>query len=445
MFFKQHLLKITPMTGLAIFGLTLAIIFSIELAIMGVFYLLDFTGASTILLDSFLLSVLCTPFLYRLIVRPLHMAYREAKHAETIQELAVTEWQNTFDAITDFISIHDAECRIIKANKSFNRVFKLREADFGKKFCYEILHKTAGPLGECALKQVFATGQEVTQEVFEPTLNMFLQITMSPIKDAHHKITGVVHVAKDITKQKKAAEDIAAAAKIKSDFTSMVSHELRTPLVPIKESINLALEGVTGPVNDQLRDLLIMAKRNVDRLARLVNDMLDFQKLDSGRMAFHFQENDMTGVVEEVYKTMVVIAREKGLDFKVEVEPHLPASYFDRDKIVQVLSNLVNNALKFTEKGGIGVEARLEKGHIHVTVMDSGPGIKPEEISLLFKSFQQLGSQEGYKHHGSGLGLAISKEIIAHHQGQIWVESVLGQGSQFHFLLPVRGGSVKVI
>ncbi|MEA3489456.1 MAG: PAS domain S-box protein [Candidatus Omnitrophota bacterium] len=253
-------------------------------------------------------------------------------------------------------------------------------------------------------------------------------------------VIATIAQGQDITERKKAEEKLKTAMKIKSDFTSMVSHELRTPLTAIKESIAIILEGMVGTTTSKQQDLLNTAKRNVDRLARLINEVLDFQKLESGKMRFQIQENDMNKLVKEIQKVMLPLAKEKGLDFVIDLDKDLPGIKFDRDKIVQVLTNIVSNAVKFTEKGGITISTNHDKKDnvILVSVKDTGPGIKKEDMPRLFHRFEQITGITGGKPGGTGLGLALSKELIEKHHGKIWAESEPDKGTTLYFILPVK-------
>ncbi|MFA5144169.1 MAG: ATP-binding protein [Candidatus Omnitrophota bacterium] len=230
--------------------------------------------------------------------------------------------------------------------------------------------------------------------------------------------------------------ELEKALKIKSDFISTVSHELRTPLAAIKESIAIVLDGVTGAVSDSQKEFLIMAKRNVDRLARLINDILDFQKMESGKIVFNMQKNDINETVEEVGSTMATVASQKNLEFTLELEENLPKFTFDKDKIIQVLTNLVSNAIKFTDSGGVIIKTASKGSAVYVYVQDTGVGIKEEDIPKLFMEFEQLGTSVERQTGGTGLGLAISKKIIERHDGRIWAQSEYGKGSTFIFFLP---------
>ena len=242
-------------------------------------------------------------------------------------------------------------------------------------------------------------------------------------------------ILEDLTESKQKLEE---ALKVKSDFTSMVSHELRTPLTAIKEGIAIVLDGTAGAIGDEQKEFLEVAKRNVDRLARLINDILDFQKLEAGKIEFHRQENDINELVREVKKGMAPLAKQKGLDFTLRLDEAMPKIVFDHDRIFQVLTNLVNNAVKFTEKGSITIITGQSDNIVRVSVQDTGPGIAKEDIPRLFQRFGQLKAGVERKTGSSGLGLAISKDIIEHHQGKIWAESKPGEGVIFHFVLPIQ-------
>ena len=152
------------------------------------------------------------------------------------------------------------------------------------------------------------------------------------------------------------------------------------------------------------------------------------------------QENDINEVINEVHKVMTPVVEEKGLDFKIKLDEKLPKIKFDKDKIIQVLTNIVNNAIKFTEKGSIMISVNEDKksNTVDISVKDTGPGIKKEDLPRLFGRYEQLGGPKERKWGGTGLGLAISKEIINRHNGKIWAESEFGKGTTFYLTLPVN-------
>ena len=234
------------------------------------------------------------------------------------------------------------------------------------------------------------------------------------------------------------ARELERALEIKSDFISMASHELRTPLTAIQEGISVVLGGKAGAVNDQQGKFLELAKRNVDRLGRLINDVLDFQKIESGKLVLKSEPHNMNDIVKEVADTMRGLAEVKGLDLITDLAADIPDIKFDKDKITQVVTNLVTNAVKFTEKGSIIIKTSRNNNIVKLEVRDTGIGVKGSDMPKLFQKFSQLEKGLERKTGGSGLGLVISKEIVEKHGGKIGSESKHGEGSLFYFLLPIE-------
>lgn len=225
---------------------------------------------------------------------------------------------------------------------------------------------------------------------------------------------------------------------VQKDFSSTLSHELRTPLASIKAAIDIVMSGTAGEPTAQQKDFLGRAKGNVDRLNRLINDILDLAQLESGKAALDLNPGDINATIRSVVTAQEAVGRARGLYVKAELAADVPALAFDVDKIVQVLNNLIGNALKFTASGGITVASRVrpQSNHVEVRVQDTGCGIKEEDMVKLFEKFQQLGDPQ-QRCAGTGLGLAICKEIIRQHGGKTGVESKAGGGSCFYFILPI--------
>ncbi|MDP2923324.1 MAG: ATP-binding protein [Candidatus Omnitrophota bacterium] len=261
-------------------------------------------------------------------------------------------------------------------------------------------------------------------------------LSTSVMKDKYGNTICIIFTATDITEHKIVQDKLKVAMEAKSKFTSMVSHELRTPLAAIKTGVKLVLDGLAGGVNAEQKDFLTIVRNNVDRLDRLINNVLDLQKLESGRVELNIKENDINEIIEEIYAAMHLLVEGRGLKFILRLENNLPKPQFDKDAIAQVLTNLINNAVKFTEAGDITVNTWQDDKFVHVAVQDTGSGIKNEDIHRLFHAFEQLERKKGKKTEGTGLGLVICKEIIEKHGGRIWAESEFGKGSTFHFTLP---------
>lgn len=265
-----------------------------------------------------------------------------------------------------------------------------------------------------------------------------MEIAISPVPDDNGNIEHFVAIKHDITERKQADKAREETIEAKSQFISMASHEVRTPLTAMKEGIRLVLDEVTGPLNEDQKELLDIAQRNVDRLARLINDLLDFQKLGSGKVEFDMQQNDINLVVTEIAQTMMPLVNEKQLELITELDSNIPQLVFDKDRITQVLSNVVNNAIKFTEQGTITITTDKRENIVQVSVNDTGPGITTEDLPKLFHEFEQLVSSRQRKTGGSGLGLAISRQIIKQHNAKIWAQSQPGKGTTVHFVLPIN-------
>jgi len=238
--------------------------------------------------------------------------------------------------------------------------------------------------------------------------------------------------------ERKQTERLKEVVKVKSDFLSTVSHELRTPLTCMKESIDIILGGLVGEINSQQRKFLNITTRNIDRLSRLIDNVLHFQKLEAGKMKLHMAPNDMNEVIRDVKETMAPLADEKGITLDIRLDETIPAADFDKDKITQVLMNLTDNAIKFTHKGGIVIESYQRDGSVCVYVKDTGLGIRKESLPRLFCEFEQLSDPKEGKIGGSGLGLAISRKIVEEHNGRIWPESEFNKGTTFYFELPFQ-------
>lgn len=237
-----------------------------------------------------------------------------------------------------------------------------------------------------------------------------------------------------------ANKKLVAMYKIQRDFTSTTSHELRTPLASIKTAIDLVYKRMVGEINPDQEEVLGRAQKSVEHLNRLITDILDLAKIESGKMQMNFELQDINEVVQEVVYTQQDVARSHGLYLKAELGAPIPKVPFDRGRIIQVLNNLVSNGIKFTKQGGVTVTTmdNSANNHVMVKVTDTGKGIAEQDFQKLFQKFQQIESPEQNEQGGTGLGLAICKEIVLRHNGKITAESTLGKGTAFSFILPVQ-------
>jgi signal transduction histidine kinase len=228
--------------------------------------------------------------------------------------------------------------------------------------------------------------------------------------------------------------------EMQKDFTSTVSHELRTPLASIKTAVDILASGTPGEMNADQKNILEKARRNATRLKNLIDDILNLSKMESGRAVFNFEKHSINAIIEEVADLQGPVAQREGLYIQKDLDATIPLLFLDRNKIIQVLDNLLNNAIKFTQEGGVVILStnKKEQNHIVVCVRDTGTGIKEEDLQKVFEKFQQLGEPATRGEGGTGLGLSICREIIVRHGGKIWAESDYGKGSSFYFVLPIE-------
>jgi signal transduction histidine kinase len=190
-----------------------------------------------------------------------------------------------------------------------------------------------------------------------------------------------------------------------------------------------------GTLTPEQKEFLSIARRNLEHLNQFLNRTLDFQKLESHGTAFHFEEADLCAAVREAAESFRPVAQAKGLSLELELTGAVPLVRFDRDRVVQVVRNLVDNAVKFTDAGRVTVSVLRGENIVVVTVGDTGPGVKEEDLARLFRPYERLDVPG--KSRGTGLGLAACREILEAHRGKIWADSKPGEGSRFHFLLPI--------
>jgi two-component system sensor histidine kinase GlrK len=225
--------------------------------------------------------------------------------------------------------------------------------------------------------------------------------------------------------------------RMKADFFSSMSHELRTPLTSIKEGTGLLLEGVGGETTEKQRKLLGILAEESNRLISVVNSLLDLSKMEAGMMAYDFEVTQIDALIKRAIAEIVPLVESKKIVLESALDAALPPVRVDTERILQVLRNLIGNAVKFTPRGGrVRVAARAAVGGLEVSVKDSGPGIPAENLTSIFEKFNQGNRQTPYARQGTGLGLAIAKTIITSHSGRIWAESEQGDGSTFIFVLP---------
>jgi len=237
----------------------------------------------------------------------------------------------------------------------------------------------------------------------------------------------------------KANIELKRLDKLKDELVSLVSHDLKSPLTAIiGYASTIQYKSLEDMGEEKIKDYTDRILNQSFRMLNLINDILDEQKIKEGKMALNGEVTDLGEIGKECFEEMKILASEKELDYTVEIEPELPATFLDKSKIRQVIINLLSNAIKFTSKEG-QVRLRVYKGKnkLWVSVIDTGPGIEKSRQDELFKEFKKFKTPDGKEHEGTGLGLSICKKIVNLHGGKIWLQSEEGKGSKFSFLLPI--------
>ncbi len=259
-----------------------------------------------------------------------------------------------------------------------------------------------------------------------------IRASSTVIENENGQTVGMVSVLSDITKQKE-------IDRLKASFVANVTHELRTPLVSIDKAVTFLLSGSAG-LSENQQQFLSIASRNCKRLSLLINDLLDLAKLEAGKMNVELVPSSIEKVIADSIEGLSAWATAKSVALVNSAESNLPQVKIDPDKIIQVLNNLIGNAIKFTPNNGtITVEAKTNNDHqVVVSVQDTGVGIAQNELEKVFDKFYQTGERVATDVSGTGIGLSIAKEIVQLHGGKIWVESKDGQGARFSFTVPLN-------
>ncbi|TMD28760.1 MAG: PAS domain S-box protein [Chloroflexi bacterium] len=285
---------------------------------------------------------------------------------------------------------------------------------------------------------------------------LWLQLSATSIPDASGAPEHVLVMVEDVTVVRETSDRLAEALQAtrdananlekldqtKSEFLSIVSHEFRTALTGIQGFSELIRDG--GLEADELRAYGGYIFNDADRVNRLIGDMLDLDRMESGRMSMRTADVDINDIVMEAISRAAPAAG--AVEFKSDLDPRLPIVAGDRDRLIQVLSNLVNNAVKYSPDGGtVTLASRVDGRFALISVTDTGIGIPQDEIGHVFERFRRVRSGAAQSIPGTGLGLTIVKQIVEMHGGKIWVESAVGHGSSFHFTIPLAPESANAL
>jgi PAS domain S-box-containing protein len=369
----------------------------------------------------------------------------ERKQTEEALKQSEEKYRELINTSTDAIVSADQNMRIIIWNKGAEKLFGYTEKEMLGQSVMKIVPKMTHKEMVDGYAQFSKTGvSDIENQIFEVAGirkdggEVPVELSMSTRKAGDMYIaTGIM---RDITVRKEAEEKLRKIDKMKSEFLSNVSHELRTPLQSISGFTKLIMTGkVPDPATQQ--EFLQIIDTEVSHLGNLINSLLDMSRLESGRFQIYKKNVSIRDLIIDSLKALHSLAGEKNITLNEKLPKQLPEMEADTDRMRQVILNLVGNAIKFSEHGGIvDVKVAIQDGELLFQVADHGTGIKKEDMAHLFERFYRAEGET--VRGGTGLGLYISKQIIDAHKGKIWAESKYGEGSTFSFTLPLnnKGG-----
>ena len=382
--------------------------------------------------------------LYRL-SREINGMLNEIDLAE--QELKAQEREKKvlLDSLIELVVFVNPNLNIIWANKAALEYMKmsLQEA---VGVCLKSAPDISGPLSEYKqLEKIFVTGNKKSWEFTAKDARVWF-VQAIPVTDTDGTIIGILETCREVT-ERKAAEKLLqekqiaeVANRTKSEFLANMSHELRTPLNSIIGFSDLLYEQAYGELNEkQLRSVGNVSKSG-KHLLNLINDILDISKVEAGKLELDYKDFELASKLNMIRNLLSPIADRKNIKIEIDMDNKLRSIRADEDRFIQIMYNLVDNAIKFSYTNSIvKIAARKTGDMVEITVKDTGIGIKAEDQNKLFKPFSQVDSFSSKKFQGTGLGLSLVKQIVHLHGGYVWFRSTPGEGSTFAFTIPISG------
>lgn len=370
---------------------------------------------------------------------------RQLEDASTSLQEALAYLGVIVDTLVDGLLVTSCQGQITRCNPALSQMFGMDDGDLTGRS----LRQTFNP----ELLDLTVQAQSHPEQVFTAEISLaeghigkaVAKGILKSMPDSAPTCFGSVVLIRDITAEKEVDQ-------MKTDFISTVSHELRTPLTSVlgfAKIIKKKLEDTVFPVvmaqNDKkMQRTTRQVNDNIDiiiseglRLTTLINDVLDIAKMEAGKVDWRMEPLRVEEILDRAIAATTALFQTKELPMLQDIEAGLPAVSGDRDRLIQVVINLISNAIKFTDTGSITCRVRRDDQNVIVSIIDTGDGIAPHDQPKVFEKFKQVGEMLTEKPKGTGLGLPICKQIIEHHNGRIWVESELGQGSTFSFTLPL--------
>ncbi len=353
------------------------------------------------------------------------------------------------DNLADGLLVVDLNGKIVRTNPVLFTLFGFENTElsdhnfeivFNRKVV-ELVEQTRKSPEKVFVAEIALTGEKTGKAVATAIMR---NSSFANDKNQHNQSIGSVLLIRDITSDKEVDQ-------MKTDFISTVSHELRTPLTSvlgfakiIKKKLDETIFPLLSPDDKKVQRNIRQVGDNINiilsegiRLTDLINDVLDIAKMEAGKIEWKMEPLQITEVVERAIAATSALFQQKDLKLIQEIEPGLPSVMGDRDRLIQVVINLISNAVKFTDNGSVTCTVGKDDNTITVSIIDAGIGIASSDLDKVFEKFKQVGDTLTDKPKGTGLGLPICKQIVEHHGGRIWVESELGKGSNFSFTLPI--------
>ena len=385
----------------------------------------------------------------------------QKKEQEKIKE-AKEYAESIIDTIREPLIVLNNKLNVISANNSFYKIFKVSKKETIGKKIYNLgnrqwdIPKLRRLLEEILPEKTIFDNFEVEHE-FQKIGKRTMILNARRIPPPPAQPERILLAIENITEKKKAQEKVKERTAellenkeklkksyeklkeldiLKDQFLTMTSHELRTPITPIKIQLQMLAQKRKGKLTPNQKESLEMIIRNVNRLDRLITDIVEVSRVQTGlRLKMHKEQ--LSNIIKDAVNSMKAVALEKEIAISTKI-PSLPKVEIDKERIIQVLINLIDNAIKFTKKGKITIEAEKQKDSVLIKVSDTGIGIAPKDLKQMFDPFFQVSPSYKTRNVGTGLGLAICRGIIEGHGSKIWVKSTLGKGSVFSFTLPIK-------
>ncbi|MFO8053327.1 MAG: ATP-binding protein [Candidatus Omnitrophota bacterium] len=359
------------------------------------------------------------------------------------------------DNATDVIYFKDREGKIVLVNKAYARGLGITPDEVIGKTDFDIFPKKRAKIMQKDDSWVIENKKPIIDKIERATRpdgeDNYVSTTKIPRFDEKGKVIGLIGITRDITRRRrleqleedkkemqKKINALKEINKMKLEFISIVSHELRTPLAIINQVVMILLDELVGKLNERQKNITVKAKNSINRLSHMINKLLDVSRMERGVLQLNYALVNLKSLLEDIGDSFQEIAGKQGINIEYDFCQQEVNLFCDPERITQIVSNLVDNAIKFTEeKGKIKIELKHFKDQVRVGVLDTGFGIPKNKLDKIFGKFTQISGLSRSNKEGVGLGLALVKDIVDKHKGKVWAESRVGVGSKFYFILPL--------